>query len=295
MIELLLYASIQKAAPTGEPLTATVRLALMQLILIGKGDAVEVDPERFAPLVGLSHSKSVPRLLKTMAQMELVSTVYPRSKAGRRSFTVCYPLPRIKRKPSNMEVTRLLDPSNIQVTWGMPSNIQALDGQAPGNMEVTRLDPSNMEVTRLNYQARKDLEPPSNMGVTASDGMGIALNTPLPMDITREGGERADPSNMEVTRAVDHPAVRVWVEVMRQDIGADAVDYITSRVLYLDLWRETLQGWKASKWTSQNVTGQVERYLKAAKNYSPPVTETQAKPKDKEEEDRIRSIIYADE
>lgn len=291
MIELLLYVSTLKTAPNGESLTATYRLALMQMILIGGGEAIEVDPERFAPLVGLTHSKSVPRLLKKMAELELVATTYPRTRAGRRSFTVCYPLPGKRRKIGNLQVTRLLDPSNPYVTWGTPGNLQALSG----NLEVTETDPSNLEVTRLNYQARKDLEPPSNTGVTASNGMGIALNTPLPMDISREGGERADPSNLQVTRAIDHPAVKVWVEVMRQDIGADAVDYIASRVLYLDLWKETLQGWKASKWTSQNVTGQVERYLKAAKNYTPPVEPPQSKPKDKEEEDRLRSIIYADD
>ncbi len=292
-----MYSSILKATPTGEPLTATLRLALIQLILIGKGDAVEVDPEKFAPLVGLSHSKSVPRLLKQMSQMELISTVYPRSKAGRRSFTLCYPLPRIKRKPSKMELTRLVGPSNLHVTWGVPSNLHAPLETSPGNMEVTRLDPSNMEVTRLNYQARKDLEPPSNMEVTGSNGMGIALNTPLPNTTYLEGEGLNSPGNAHVTRLRDSPAVLLWLDLMQEEITEPGARMIHNRVRHLSLWRETLEGWLASKWARTNIDGQIERYDKKAKNYVPPV-ESQSKQKSKEEleeEDRIRSAMYADE
>jgi hypothetical protein len=294
MIELLQYVSKLKSAPNGEALTATARLALMQIIIIGYGEHIEIDPEEFAPLVGLSHAKSVPRLLKQLEAHALLQLEYPRSKKGHRANTLCYPLPRIRRKPSNMEVTRLLEPSNAHVTWGVPSNIQALDPLDPSNMEVTRLDPSNMEVTRINPKDHKDLEPPSNMEVTRLNGTGIALNTPPPSIVIKREGERQEPSNMEVTRIVDHPAVTVWLRLMQSDISQSAAALIAKRVLHLDLWEETLEGWLASSWAKTNIDGQIERYEKKARNYTPPV---ESKPihKDPKEEERIRSLMYADD
>lgn len=280
MIELLLYLSAQTHAPTGEPITASHKLTVMQVILLGSGEKVAIESALFCPLIGLGHPKSLPRLLRQLADMELIGIESTRTAGGQKASPLVYPLPKIKRKPSNMEVTRA-EPSNIQVTGSAE----------PSNIQVTRDEPSNIQVTRLSVDPRKDLEPPSNIQVTRDNGTVVAFKSPSPNLINKEG-VAGSPSNLEVTRLRDYPSVKLWVELTNEDITPEAAKIIATRVKHLPVWRETLEGWIASRWAKTNVAGQIERYEKKAVTYTPPPEER--KPKDPQEEERIKKLMYAE-
>lgn len=268
MLELLQTASKLKAAPTGEPILPTIRLALITIIIDGSGESVEINAAEFCPRIGVAHVKSLPRILKQLAEMGLITLAQGRDKRGHKAAPVCYPLPSIKRNPSNLQAP-------------------------PSNPEVTRDFPSNPQVTKLSAGARKDLEPPSNPEVTRERGTVLAFISPSQLQSnSREGGIR-EPSNPEVTRLLEHPAVRVWLEIIGENISIDTAAFISKRVDVLPVWRETLEGWKATpNWNNQNVAGQMERYQKNAKSYVPPP----AKPKEKdpELEARIKKFMYRD-
>jgi hypothetical protein len=281
MIELLLYVSTLTHAPTGEGITPSQKLALYEIILSGNGEAVSIDAATFCPRIRLTHVKSLPRLLRSLADSGLIRIELTRSDKGQRAASRVYPLPGIKR-----------DPSNLQVTRDAPSNLQVTRDQDPSNLQVTRDSPSNLQVTRLNDGNNKDLADPSNLQVTRDHGIGLAFKSPSP-DLLNKGGERADPSNLQVTRLLDHPAVKVWLDLTKEDISVDAAKLIVSKVAYPDLWKETLVGWLASRWAKTNIAGQIERYTKQLRDYTPPPTE--AKSKDPNKEKELRDIMYADE
>lgn len=280
MTGLLKIASNIKQTPNGEPITATQRLCLILILLDGGGEPVQLVPDKLCIRLGGLHTKSLPRLLKIMQDNGLLTVIPGRKKGGHRDAPFVYPLPKTRREQGNIQVT-LQDPSNMEVTLQRP----------PSNIEVTLPEPSNIHVTKLNGNGFNNLPPPSNMEVTLPRGMefvskSLSLNTNSLL-----GGES---SNLESsTRAIiEHPAVVLWGEIMAIPVALDGARRIASKVRYLDLWRDTLETWKASRWAPTNVGGQVEKYLKDEKSYTPPVKPQE---KDAAKEQELRDLIYGDQ
>lgn len=275
-LELLQYALYLKTSPTGEAIPGNCKLLLMILIMEGGGEEFVIDPPGLTAKAGLTHIKSLSRVLKDLRNLELITTTQARGKGGLWGVSTVYPLPKFKRRRGN----------NI----GRGNNIEPL----PGNNTVTPSDPGNNIVTPLSVGARKDLELPGNNIVTPVRGTVIAFISPsLLLHNTKEKSKEGE-LDLSVKRLLDHPAVRVWLEVMQENISIDTATFISNRVTILPAWREVLEGWKATpNWNNQNIAGQVERYQKAAKTYEAPPEK--ARVKDPIEEARIKRIMYGNE
>lgn len=311
MIDLLRYVKSITVAPDGTPVTASQKLALLLIIIEGGGERTEITPDRFTALLRLNHTKSLSRLLKTLADLDLISIERERTALGHGAPPVCYPLPNIKRRPGNIQVTGH-EPGNIQVTRSGNIEVtrqltpedcnyagaydlagfEAANGQKPGNIQVTGEKPGNIQVTRPISNGNKDLETPGNIQVTGRRGTAIAPHPPL-NDLIEGGGE---PGNIHVTRS---PAVMAWLRIVGEEITDTGAKMIARRVKHVTLWEETLEGWLANpRWSKQNIDGQIERYEKKARDYTPPPEERRPVEKSdsqKMEDERIRRRMYGDE
>lgn len=276
MLELLLHVINLQTTPTGESVPAPYKIILLKIIVEGGGEALVIDPPSFCPLVGITHVKSLPRLLRRLAELQLITLEKGRGKDGKWVSSVAYPLPGIKREPVTVRFQ-----SNTSVT-------------GPVTEKLPDQESGNQKVTGLSVEAAKDLRLPGNQRVTGSGqdqrGTVIAFISPSQLDNNKRIKE-GEAGNSMVTGLLAHPAVRVWLEIMQEDIAVKTAEYISKRVEYVELWRETLEGWQASRWSNTNVTGQVERYQKAVKNYTPP-EEMLTKVKDPVEDERIRRRMY---
>lgn len=276
MYQLLEHVLYLKAAPTGDAITPTIKLALYTIIVQGKGDAIEIDAARFGPLIHVTHVKSISRLLKQMQGLDLITLIQTRNKAGQWVNPVVYPLPKIKRKPGNIQVTGEA-PGNIGVT-------------RPGNIQVTGQDPVTYRLPDSEADKQGPQDVPGNIQVTGPRGTVLAFISPSQLDNnirdTKEGGD----GNIQVTSLLENPAVRSWLTIMQEDVSLDMATFISKRVEVIEIWEDILEGWKATPgWNNLNVSGQVERYKKAAKDYVAPL---KPKVKDPAEEEALRRKIY---
>lgn len=282
MLELLPYVIFLELSPTGGAVSPRCKIALQIIIIEGGGEALVIDPEQFCTPLGLTHSRSLPRILKELAELQLITLEQGRGKDGKWVSSIAYPLPGVKRLANHniAQDHRIVSGSNHNIVSGSVSNHNIVSG--------------------LSIEARRDLRDPNHKIVSGDSGTVLALKSPPPLNnnILNLRGKRGEVySNEEanhenVSGLLYDPCVRVWQELTREDITPQTAEYISKRVKDVAVWTEVLEGWLASNWKATNVTGQIERYEKRIKE----LPQAPAKPKEKDpvEEERIRKLMYGE-